>query len=168
MRRLLSLALIAILSVLARADDGYRLWLRYDPIADSALRQSYAAATRHIVVATPNGTDSPTLTVAREELTTALRGLLGSATAASIALEKIPASAALGNEGYSLSLRSTDTVVIAAPRDIGVLYGAFALLRHFQTQRPLATLAQTSAPKISRRLLNHYCSFFGFTPKITS
>jgi alpha-glucuronidase len=163
MRRLLSLALFTALSILARADDGYRLWLRYDPIADPALRQSYATAARHLVLATPTGTDSPTLTAARDELTTALPSLLGSATTASVAItfEKLPSSptaspAALGDEGFSLSLRGTDTIVISAARDIGALYGAFALLRHFQTHRPLATLAQTSAPKISRRLLNHW------------
>lgn len=156
LRTLLVWTAILLFSSLAHADDGYRLWLRYDPIADSVLRQSYAAATRHIVLATPTGTDSPTLTAAREELTTALPGLLGAAHATSVTLEKSPAPAALGDEGFSLSLRSGDTIVISAARDLGVLYGSFALLRHFQTHRPLATLAQTSAPKISRRLLNHW------------
>ncbi len=159
MRRLVSLALFTALSILARADDGYRLWLRYDPIADSALRQSYATAARHIVLATPTGTDSPTLTAARDELSTALPSLLGSAYATSVALEKSPSSpapTAVDDEGFSLSLRGTDTVVISAARDVGVLYGAFALLRHFQTNRPLSALSLTSAPKIQRRLLNHW------------
>jgi alpha-glucuronidase len=157
MRRLLSLALIAVLSVLVRADDGYRLWLRYDPIADSTLRESYAVATRHIVFATPTGAESPTVVAAREELTTALPGLLGSTTSVAITLEKLSSSlTTLGDEGYSLSLRNSSTVVIAASRDIGALYGAFALLRHFQTHRPLSALPLTSAPKIQRRLLNHW------------
>lgn len=156
MRRLLSLALFTALSILTHADDGYRLWLRYDPIADVTLRESYAAAARHIVLATPTGTDSPTHTAARDELTAALPGLLGPTSVASVSLEKSPAPAAVGDEGFSLSLRGTDTIVIAAARDVGVLYGAFALLRHFQTHRPLASLAHTSSPKISRRLLNHW------------
>jgi alpha-glucuronidase len=156
MRRLLLLALLPLLTFAARADDGYRLWLRYDPIADVTLRESYTTATRHIVLATPTGTDSPTLTAAREELTAALPGLLGPAHVVSVVLAKSPAPAAVGNEGFSLSLRGADTVVIAAARDLGALYGTFALLRHFQTHRPLATLAQTSTPKITRRLLNHW------------
>lgn len=154
MRRLLSFALLALLSVLVRADDGYRLWLRYDPVADAVLRANYTGATRHVILATPAGTDSPTLVAARDELSLGLRGLLG--TVVTITLGKSPAPPATGDEGFALSLRARDTVVIAAPRDIGVLYGAFALLRHFQTHRSLATLAQTSAPKISRRLLNHW------------
>ena len=45
------------------------------------------------------------------------------------------------------------------PRTIatsGVLYGAFALLREVQLRHPLAGLDLTSAPKISRRLLDHW------------
>lgn len=156
MRRVLLALALALSAAFARADDGYRLWLRYDPIADSALRQSYATATRHIILATPTGNDSATLAAARDELTTALGGLLGSTHVISVAVEKSPAPAALGDEGYSLSLRGRDTVVISAARDIGALYGAFALLRHFQTHRPLSALPLTSAPKISRRLLNHW------------
>lgn len=156
MRRLLLLAFFPLLAWSTRADDGYRLWLRYDPIAEPALRQSYAAAARHIVLATPTGTGSPTLTAAHDELTAGLSGLLGSANPATVTLERSPAPAATGDEGFVLSLRAPDTVVISAARDLGVLYGAFALLRHFQTHRPLAALTQTSAPKISRRLLNHW------------
>ena len=61
----------------AFADDGYRLWLRYDRIADESLRTADAAALSHLVLATPDGTDSPTLTAARNELTAGLKGLLG-------------------------------------------------------------------------------------------
>ena len=156
MRRFLLLALLSLLACAARADDGYRLWLRYDPISDVTLHQSYASAARHIVLATPTGTDSPTLAAARDELAAALPGLLGSAHVASITLEKSPAPNATGDEGFALSLRTPDTVVISASRDIGVLYGVFTLLRHFQTHRPLDDLPLTSAPRISRRLLNHW------------
>ena len=38
------LASSLLLPLLLRADDGYRFWLRYDPIADSALRQAYVGA----------------------------------------------------------------------------------------------------------------------------
>ena len=49
-------ALLAASSVIAiRAEDGYRLWLRYDRIADDAQRTAYAAALGHVVLATPAG-----------------------------------------------------------------------------------------------------------------
>ena len=37
-----------------------------------------------------------------------------------------------------------------------LLHGAFALLRHLQLRRPLDGLNLVSAPKIQRRLLNHW------------
>ncbi len=52
-------------------------------------------------------------------------------------------------------------VVIAANRDIGVLYGVFAFLRAMQTHRPLAGLNMTSAPALKRRMLNHWDNLDG-------
>jgi len=44
---------------------------------------------------------------------------------------------------------------------VGVLRGSFALLRHLQTHRALADLPSSSAPKIKRRLLNHWDNMDG-------
>jgi len=142
----------SLLSV--RADDGYRLWLRYDRIADEPLRAAYASVTQQIVFTTPTGTDSSTLAVAREELTTALRGLLGTAPQITLraAASEIPSS----DDGYSLTTTSADTITLTAPRDIGILYGAFALLREIQLHHSLDHLTLTSAPRIQRRILNHW------------
>jgi alpha-glucuronidase len=46
--------------------------------------------------------------------------------------------------------------VIAANRDIGVLYGAFHLLRLVQTNASLAPLSVVSAPRIRLRMLDHW------------
>lgn len=55
----------------AHAEDGYDLWLRYQPLANAAqLRDS---ASQLVVVG-----DSPTLHAARDELARGLQGLLGS------------------------------------------------------------------------------------------
>ena len=40
---------LGLFSFNARADDGYRLWLRYDRIADEKLRAAYSAATAKLV-----------------------------------------------------------------------------------------------------------------------
>ena len=45
---------------------------------------------------------------------------------------------------------------VAANDDIGALYGVFALLRALQTHTPIAKLATTSAPRIERRMLDHW------------
>jgi len=153
--RLLGLGLLA--SGVARAEDGYRLWLRYDRIADEARRAAGAAALGRIVLATPSAAESPTLAAARDELTAGLTGLLGINPA--IALEHAGVDAALGDEGYAVSAFSRDGlrgVIIAANHDAGVLYGAFALLRQLQTDGPLDDLNLVSSPKIRRRLLDHW------------
>ena len=154
MRRLLLALVLALPLFSLRAEDGYRLWLRYDRIADETLRAAYAATTAQIVLVTPASADSPTLAAARDELVLGLRGLLGIEPA--IAVEKpsaLPAS--VGSEGYALR-RSGNRLVIAAQRDIGVLYGAFALLRLVQTHQPIEQLDLVSAPKIRHRMLNHW------------
>jgi alpha-glucuronidase len=147
--------LFACLASVVSADDGYRLWLRYEPIADAALRASFSGT--QVVLATPAGSESATIAAARDELTAGWKGLTGSTL--TVTLEKTAADNARGDEGYSLrtvSRNGKPTVVIAANRDIGVLYGAFALLREGQLQHSIAALNVTSAPKIQRRLLNHW------------
>ena len=73
-RSVFVLALLLTCGTLARADDGYELWLRYRPIADPARSAEYRTGLTHLVMSG----SSPTLSVARDELTTGLRSLLGS------------------------------------------------------------------------------------------
>ncbi|HTO04430.1 MAG TPA: alpha-glucuronidase family glycosyl hydrolase [Opitutus sp.] len=186
----LAVGLVALGISSARAEDGYRLWLRYDPISDSALRASYAAAITEIVV--PSAPDRPawagaTIDAARDELVTGLRGLLGSdipvvnqpsrAGALMLANPRQPEIAALisesdlrvaSEEGFVLrrvTLEGQPRIVIVANRDIGLLYGAFALLRHLQTHQPIEHLNIVSAPRIQRRLLNHWDNLNGFVER---
>jgi alpha-glucuronidase len=152
MRRLL-LALALVLPALVRAEDGYRLWLRYDRIEG-------ATPVTAVVFATPAGTDSPTLAAARDELAAGLRGLLG--VAPKISVEKTAPLPAAGAEGYALRTTADGAVHISANLDHGVLYGVFGLLRRIQTGQPIAALDLTSAPRIQRRLLNHWDNPNGF------
>ncbi len=46
--------------------------------------------------------------------------------------------------------------MIAANRDVGVLYGVFAFLRHLQMHQPLADLRIVSQPKTEYRMLFHW------------
>ncbi|HEX7631512.1 MAG TPA: alpha-glucuronidase family glycosyl hydrolase [Lacunisphaera sp.] len=136
-----------------RAEDGYRLWLRYDRIEN-------ATPIPAVVLSTPHEHDSPTLEAARRELTDGLAGLLG--TAPRISFVASPAEAPdLGSEGYALKAAADGSITIAANRDVGVLYGAFALLRQVQTGQSLRGLDIKSTPKISRRLLNHWDNLDG-------
>jgi alpha-glucuronidase len=175
MRLLSLLALILTLSSALPADDGYRLWLRYDLIADNSIRQAYTGAISEIVVAE---NPRPVVASARDELVAGLRGLLGadipvvtSATrdnALILATPRDPWIASIVSEadlreasveGYivrRIAHESGHRTLIVANRETGLLYGAFALLRHLQTQQSLDGLNLISAPKIQRRLLNHW------------
>ncbi|HLP01823.1 MAG TPA: alpha-glucuronidase family glycosyl hydrolase [Opitutaceae bacterium] len=154
-RLLLLLALAP--AALVRGEDGYRLWLRYEPVTDAALRSAYTDLLGEVVLATPAGADSPTLAAARAELANGLRGLLGHEVAVRVA--QSARAIAGGPDAYALNAERGERscVVIAANSDLGALYGAFALLREIQTARPVAELdGLASAPRIKRRLLNHW------------
>ncbi len=177
MRSLLIPVMALWLTTALRADDGYRLWLRYDPVPDAARRAAYDAAISEIVV--PEG-PGPRLFLnsARDELVAGLRGLLGRDVpvvtrptrdnALLLASPRDPWIASIvsetdlraaGEEGYILRRITHEgghRLLIVANRDIGLLYGAFALLRQLQTGRPLDQLNLVSAPRIQRRLLNHW------------
>ena len=160
---------------IAHAEDGYEMWLRYPPVADSKLRKAYQQQLTQIVV---EG-DSPTLSVAAGELQRGLNGLL----AKPIAMNKgklakhalvigTPANspliaslnlterlAALASEGYLLEktrINKRDVLIIAANSDVGVLYGSFHLLRLIQTQQSLDKISIASAPKLQHRVINHW------------
>jgi alpha-glucuronidase len=152
-------------------EDGYDLWLRYRPLQAAPLRDDREAITS---ISAP-GTSS-TATVAREELVRGLSGLLATEIKVSDRIQNgtvlagTPASSELikglqidfpklGREGYAIESRELNgsrVIVIAANQDIGVLYGAFHLLRLVQTEQSLANLKITSVPKVELRMLNHW------------
>jgi alpha-glucuronidase len=128
-------------------------------------------------------TDTPTLGVAQKELERGLGGLLGNipprtssverdgsivlGTRASPALAGLPgleALSGLGAEGFVVrrsELAGHPVTVIAGNTDVGVLYGTFALLRQLQQHAGLEGLVLEQAPKIARRLLNHWDNLDG-------
>ena len=140
-----------LLVTAARAEDGYRLWLRYEPLP---VATGYSTL-QQVTFATTTGTASPTIAAAQRELTLALPRLLGRDV--KIVVAQAPTVPTAMPDSYALRASvQADTVTITASTDTGALYGAFALLRHLQTQQPLAGLDLTSAPRIQRRLLNHW------------
>ncbi len=153
-----------------RAEDGYRLWLRYDKINNTALLNQYKAKLGSVAVAG----NSPTMDKARQELSDGLSRLTGSAFPVSgvssnatliagnarslntlVPLASRPDLEKIGPEGFLIFTRNNKTV-ITANSDIGVLYGVFHFLRLLQTQQSIERLNIVSTPKIKLRLLNHW------------
>ena len=159
------------LSAAAQAEDGYRLWLRYDPLP-APLRQQYAGEATEIFVE-PKG---PTATIAATELERGLSGLLGSPVQIQPTLERDGAvvlalanspdvellhlgTAGLGREGFLLKaarVHGRHVTLVVANSDNGLLYGAFALLRRIETHETLERIDIRDAPTLPLRLLNHW------------
>jgi len=168
-------------------EDGYRLWLRYEPIADpSRLAQARAICAAIFLPAT-----TPRLQSARDELALGLRGLLSGDVRftdqiadATLAVGTVRATepgtlpltdTQLDDDGaptFSLSWMTTDAFIIdrlsAAGREVhaiasfsdtGILYGVFDFLRRLQTGAPLDTIA--SGPRIGLRMLDHWDNLDG-------
>ncbi len=161
-------------------EDGYELWLRYPRVADPALLAAYQGELSSLVA----GQGSATLTVAEQELERGVSGLLGVTLARVDAVqdrgsvvigtpESSPLIAALplaqtlpslGPDAYvvqSTQIEGKPAIAIAGNRDVGVLYGAFALLRHLQTFGSIEQLSLQSAPRVQRRVLNHWDNLDG-------
>lgn len=153
----------------ARAEDGYDLWLRYRPLPTA---QASAVAERATSVVRDE-TD-PTIELAAAELVRGITGLTGRAVAAGnvatgaivigtarsarIAALRLPL-AGLGDEGFVVRSATVDgkpVTVVAANRPIGVLYGAFRLLRIAQTGGSIGKLSVVDRPKLGLRMLNHW------------
>ncbi len=174
-------ALYMLFPVVSQADNGYRLWLKYDKIKDPVYLNQAREAIRSVNVCG----HSATIKVAREELKKGLEGLLGmplvsgnpQTPSSGTLLVGTPASCAwikkklsskqrlqLGKEGYiirEVSGPSGPFTLIAANEDLGVLYGVFHFLRLLQTQAPLSDLDITGFPKVKWRMLNHWDNLDG-------
>jgi len=162
------------------AEDGYRLWLRYDKISDPAVLQYY----RNTITSFSIQGDSPTLKAAEGELKKALNGLLGTTIPAAEKIKNdgiIIAGTAknskliqslklenklkdLNDEGYLISplkIKGKKVIVIAANTDAGVLYGVFHFIKLIQTHQNLDEISISTSPKTERRLLNHWDNLDG-------
>src|SRR5689334_18966695 len=73
MPRVILFLSLLIIGVFCYADDGYRLWLRYDKIDDAACLHQYIRQINSVYFQN----SSPTLDAARKELLSGLKGLLG-------------------------------------------------------------------------------------------
>jgi alpha-glucuronidase len=165
--------------VTARAEDGYRLWLRYDPLPRRSIDAHRPRVTSVVV---PAG--SATLGAIRTELVDGCSGLLGRPVPTASAVDRdgavvvgTPTSspiiaglewgrqlADLGPEGFrlrSVKLGPYAVTVIASEGEIGALDGAFHFLRLLQTLRPIDALDAGQRPRLRLRVLDHWDNLDG-------
>lgn len=173
LHRYLFVIVLLLSSLSSFAEDGYRLWLRYDLINDQAKLNTYKKTLTGYII---DG-NSPTLSIASKELEAGLSGLLGkripqakNAGDATLIIAKLSSpilknaglkadGKKMGEEGYSITtavINKKKTIVVTANTDVGLLYGTFHFLRLIQSHSNLENLSLETAPKIKHRLLNHW------------
>jgi alpha-glucuronidase len=141
------------------ADDGYRLWLKYEKITNEVKRKAYAARLSQVSI---NFTD-PTIIVALKELNMASVGMLGinvkeveKISADNYGLElKVQNIADPHPEAYQIKTINK-RLVISGNTSKGVLYGVFEFLKMIQKEESITKIDISSSPKIQLRLLNHW------------
>lgn len=171
---------VLILRLPLTAEDGSRLWLRYDPVSDAKLRARYEQAITDIVVPSSFCKDD----VICLELERALSGLLCEEVGFTDTLKKDgsiiigtpdtckyveqcvdPNNLDLcGPEGYIIrtaECNGSKVTVIAGNTHSGLLYGVFHFLRIIQTYRPIDDLSIVQTPQIQLRLLDHWDNLDG-------
>lgn len=159
-------------------EDGYRLWLRYEPLGN--LADQYRDIVREVVVFG----DTETFRVISRELETAINAMLDSSVDIVKAWNRKPALivgtpsnselirvlgmetdlAAAGIEGFvirSTRIENQPAIIVASEGETGALYGAFHFLRLLQTGQPIGDLAIVEHPKVQLRLLNHWDNLNG-------
>ncbi len=175
----LAVATVVLLGTIADAEDGYRLWLRYDRLPEHAINDYQRCLTELIA---PGG--SPTLNAIRAELISGCEGLLGKAP--SVAGKVIedgalivgtprssrliadlrwePQLERLGAEGFrirSIKIAAKSVIVIASSGERGALYGAFHFLRLIQTLQPIDSLDVSEKPRLALRIIDHWDNLDG-------
>ena len=177
----LALAVLLGLPAPAATETGYDLWLRYLPLADPTLRDTYRGAVTALVAsgriadrprhsrraaARPQGPPRHRRPPGRHPCLADGALVVGTA-------KSVPAIAGLGwgadidragPDGYVIRSATMDrhrVTVIASASEVGALRGAFHFLRLIQTRQPLDRLDLVERPRIDRRLLNHWDNLDG-------
>ncbi|ASR52794.1 alpha-glucuronidase family glycosyl hydrolase [Blastomonas fulva] len=144
-----------VLASPAVADDGYRLWL-----GEGATTQARSGVEVR--------GESETLRLAADELRRNLPALsvpvvVARADDAALAGLRLDARS-LGSEGYAVrraQVAGREVLLVTGSVDVGVLYGAFALLRHINSGGDIANIDLASSPQTKLRILNHWDNLDG-------
>lgn len=148
------------------AEDGYDLWLRHAPLsaAEAQAARPYLGRGVQVLAAM-----SPTVQLAVDELGQAGAGMTGLEPSTHPALvlaradrlesggyPKDPRLAGAPPGSYSIRAVHSGRILITANDDLGLLYGAFALVRHVGATGTVADAEAFSAPAMPLRMLNHW------------
>ncbi|MBV9613373.1 MAG: glucosiduronase, partial [Acidobacteriaceae bacterium] len=164
-------------SAFLKAESGYDAWLRYAPIDDPNVRETYSRLPATVAVLG----SSLILRTAQHELGRGIRGMLGRTERSAAALPDescillgtledmrkanpqllLPS---LAEDAYSLQTTTAHghrMILITASNDRGVLYGTFALLRKMALHENLDHLDEQQGPYAPIRWTNEWNNLNG-------
>src|SRR5688572_33387260 len=118
MHRILFTVVLLLILLPSSAEDGYRLWLRYDKVKNESLLREYRSKIKSVYFTG----SSPTLLAAKNELFTGLEGLLGQKTPEGKTVQEgsllvfartsshvdVPNADKLGTEGFTIYTATVD------------------------------------------------------------
>lgn len=137
-------------------EDGYRLWLRHEPLEGAALEQLRAF---NPILGTPVSPESETLGIAESELREGLAKLTDGSIDAHRPRGVIRfdcGSRERGGDGRFRVTSAARAIRISGPDHLSCLYGAHALLRELSRGVGPATISLDETPAMPLRLLNHW------------
>lgn len=175
MKILFSLLLWIAIFFPSFSNDGYKLWLDYQPITNPTIKKDMAGLMSGVFIF---GED-PTYQVIRNELNLASQKMileaptfntsdktkaqfwLGTRTQMSqfLSMTEQVEIKDLGEDGYwmgPVEVNGKTHYAIIGNRPVGVLYGVYNLIKSIQTETFDKNLLITDYPKVKLRMLNHW------------
>lgn len=146
-----------------KAEDGHRLWLRFDKSSEDArlfngiLSDTDMLAVKEFQSAWKQMTGNGIPKAKKLSDNVLVVGTSKNKTIKSLGLKKLLKP--LGKEGYLLkTIRKNNQTytVVAANSDAGALYGVYHLLRLVQTKQFDKNISVAESPSYNYRLLNHW------------
>lgn len=172
----MKLGLIVLLclfgSIQGNAEDGYQLWLRYEAVSNTALKNQYKNKISFITILSA----SATAKIIENEFLLCAEGMLKTTPSITRTIQKntglivgvfskLPSQhrsiikenqEKIGEEGFIIRSTPDQPTLITANTEAGLLYGTFHFLRLLQKGQPIQSLNIISVPKLKLRMLNHW------------
>jgi alpha-glucuronidase len=172
------MAFAAVFAAPLQAESGRDAWLRYQRLDAKSIAEHYAEFPAVIVTLT----DSEVVVSARDELVRGVRGMLDRTVRVDTKLPKESAIVIgtfddvkkviptldkppkVSEDGFWLKSMQSDGqnfLLITAPNDRGLLYGAFAVLRKLALAQPVSGLNEQQSPAAPLRMISHWDALDG-------
>ena len=132
---------ILFVAIVLKAEDGSKLWLRADCLENTEIKANRKSAVIDIAI---------------NELKSHWKG-----APVKLNIVRTKSVRSLKSDGFIISGNSNSQVTIQSSNELGLLYGAYHLLRLQETNAISTNINIVESPKYDLRLLNHWDNLNG-------